>query len=163
MRKLKLTKSDLGILEELQKDGYTQDEVIGTKIHRSRPVVVRRRQQLEEAGIIRGYRADIDPKAVGLKTTVYTLVSLKQHGGGLVAEFGQVLATMPNVIEWAKIGGSWDFLLKFAVCNSEHHDALLYRLLDLPNVSRVRGMHVHGQPMTKPLPLDGGELVPPEE
>lgn len=163
VRKLRLTKDDLSILGALQRDGYKSDADLGELIHKSRPVVVRRRQQLEAAGVIRGYRADIDPKAVGLKTTVFTLISLKQHGGGLVAEFGQVLSAMPNVVEWAKVGGSWDFLVKFAVKDSEHHDALLYRILDMPNVSRVRGMHVHGQPVTKPLPLDGGELVPPDE
>lgn len=160
VRRLRLTKDDVSILDALQRDAYKSDADLGELIHRSRPVVVRRRQVLEEAGVIRGYRADIDPKAVGLKLTVYTLISLKQHGGGLVTAFGDVLSTMRNVIEWARIGGSWDFLVKFAVRDSEHHDALIYSILDMPNVSRVRGMHVHGQPVTKPLPLDGGEFSP---
>ena len=163
MRKRKVTKSDLDILDALQKDAYSTDEAIAEKVHRSRTVVTRQRHKLEEAGVIRGYRADINPQAVGLGTTVYTLISLKHHGEGLSRQFAEQLATMPNVVEWAYLSGSWDFLVKFAVKNTRHHDALLYRILDMQNVSRVRGMHIHGQPVTRPLPLDGGELVPQED
>jgi Lrp/AsnC family leucine-responsive transcriptional regulator len=163
VRKKSLTRTDCDILSALQVNAYEKDESIGKKVHRSRSVVLRRRTELEEEGVIRGYRADIDPKKVGLGTTVFTLVSLKQHGDGLVKEFGEVLQAMPNVIEWTRISGSWDFLLKFAVKNTAHHDALLYRILDMASVSRVRGMHVHGAPHTKPLPLDGGELVPQDD
>ena len=163
VRKKALTRTDCDILAALQVNAYDNDESIGKKVHRSRSVVLRRRTELEGEGVIRGYRADIDPKKVGLGTTVYTLVSLKQHGGGLVKEFGETVQAMPNVIEWTRISGSWDFMLKFAVKNTAHHDALLYRILDMANVSRVRGMHVHGIPQSKPIPLDGGELVPEDD
>ena len=160
MRRKSLNRTDCSILSALQVNAYENDDSIGKKVHRSRSAVLRRRNELEEEGVIRGYHADIDPKKVGLGTTVYTLVSLKPHGGGLVKEFGETFQAMPNVIEWTRISGSWDFMLKFAVKDTAHHDALLYRILDMANVSRVRGMHVHGTPQTKPIPLDGGELVP---
>lgn len=163
MRKPKLTATDRSILRELQNDAYTPDAKVGELVHKDRTGVARRRQELEKAGVIRGYHADIDPRMVGLGATVYTLVSLKQHGGGLVKEFGETVDAMPNVVEWSRVGGSWDFLLKFAVRDTAHHDALLYRILDMPNVSRVRGMHVHGTPQTKPIPLDGGELRPQDD
>lgn len=163
MRRKALGKTDCGILAALQEDAYAKDEEIGQQLHCSRSSVLRRRTALEEAKVIRGYHADIDPKKVGLPTTVYTLVSLKQHGGGEVDKFSRELDAMPNVVEWSCLGGSWDFLLKFAVKDTRHHDALLYRILNMPNVSRVRGMHVQGTPATKRLPLNGGELYPEDD
>jgi Lrp/AsnC family transcriptional regulator, leucine-responsive regulatory protein len=163
VRKTKLTSSDEVILGELQRNAYKPDAELGELIHRDRTAVSRRRRELEKAGVISGYQAVIDPDKVGLGTTVFTLISLKQHGGGEVKKFGEALSLMPNVIEWSRIGGSWDFLVKFAVKSSRHHDALLYRILDMTNVSRVRGLHVHGKPETKPLPLNGGELVPEDD
>jgi Lrp/AsnC family leucine-responsive transcriptional regulator len=163
VRRKGLAKTDCGILAALQENAYEKDEDIGHRLHCSRSAVLRRRTVLEESRVIRGYRADIDPAKVGLPTTVYTLVSLKQHGDGEVEKFSKELAAMPNVVEWSCLGGSWDFLLKFAVKDTRHHDGLLYRILTMPNVSRVRGMHVQGTPVTKPLPLDGGQLYPQDD
>lgn len=168
MRKLKLTATDEVILGELQKDAYKSDADLGELVSKDRTAISRRRQELEKAGVIRGYHADIDPKKVGLGSTVYILIGLKEHGGtpkgtSHVDTFSELLATMPNVIEWSSISGSWDFLVKLVVKNGDHHEALLFRILRLPMVSRVRGMHVQGQPKTKPLPLNGGELVPQDD
>ena len=163
MRKPKLDSTDFGILAALQGSADTNDEALGEQFACSRSAVLRRRTALEKAKVIRGYHADIDPKKVGLPTTVYTLVSLKQHGNGEVEKFARELDTMPNVVESSCLGGSWDFLLKFAVKDTRHHDALLYRILNMANVSRVRGMHVQGTPTTKRLPLDGGQLYPQDD
>lgn len=163
MRRKGLSKTDCGILAALQSNAYAKDEDIGLKLHCSRSAVLRRRTALEEARVIKGYQANIDANKVGLPTTVYTLVSLKQHGGGEVEKFSREMDAMPNVVEWSCLGGSWDFLLKFAVKDTRHHDALLYRILNMANVSRVRGMHVQGTPTTKPLPLDGGQLYPEDD
>jgi Lrp/AsnC family transcriptional regulator for asnA, asnC and gidA len=168
VRKTKLTSTDEVILGELQKNAYKPDAELGELIHKDRTAVTRRRHELEKAGVIRGYYADVDPRKVGLGSTVFILVGLKEHGAtgkgrSHVDEFHDMLTTMPNVVEWSSISGSWDFLLKLAVKNDDHHEALLHRILRLPMVSRVRGMHVHGQPRTKPVPLNGGELVPEDD
>lgn len=163
MRKIRLDRTDLGILAALQKNADARDEAIGEQLQCSRSAVLRHRTALEEAKFIRGYHADIDPKKVGLPTTVFTMVSLKQHGAGEFEKFSRELDAMPNVVEWSRLGGSWDFLLKFAVKDTQHHDALLYRILLMANVSRVRGMHVQGAPVTKHVPLDGGELYPQDD
>ena len=150
---MKLTATDLEILRTLQADCYRSNEAIGETVNKSGSAVSRRIGELQKAKVITGLHAAIDPDKIGLKTTVFTLVSLKQHGDGTTANFAAVIDTWPNVIECARTSGSWDFLLKFLVRDTRHHDELHNKLLAMPEVSRVRGMHVIGSPKTKPVPI----------
>lgn len=150
----KLTRNDFDILRELQGNAWLSNEVIGERVKKSASVVSRRVGELQKAGVITGVHAAIDAQKVGLVTTVFTLVLLKSHGDGLTDNFEREVAALPNVVEVARIGGSWDFLLKFAVRDTPQYDLLHNKLLALPMVSRVRGMHVIGKPQARPLPLE---------
>lgn len=150
----KLNKADLEILRELQADASRSNELIGEKVKRSASAVSRRIVELKTAKIITGTHAAIDPQRVGLVITVLTLVTLKNHGDGQTNAFEREVEAMPNVVELLRIGGSWDYLLKFMARDSEHHATLHQKLRDLPMVSRVRGMHVIGKSHTKPIPLE---------
>lgn len=150
----KLNKTDLGILRALQKDASQSNDAIGQQVSRDGSVVSRRVAELTKAKVITGIHAALDPTKLGLVTTVYTLVSLKAHGLDLTDAFEAEINAMPNVVEWSRINGSWDYLLKFQVKDTPTHDRLHNRLLSLPMVSRLRGMHVIDQPFVKPLPLD---------
>lgn len=152
---MKLSKTDLEILRLLQADAKLTNEEIGQQVRRDASVVSRRIGELRKAKVITGMHAAIDPNKLGLVTTVFTLVSLKAHGLDLTDAFERELAAMANVVEWSRINGSWDYLLKFQVRDTPTHDRLHNRLLSLPMVSRLRGMHVIDQPFVKPLPLDG--------
>ena len=150
---MKLTATDIAILRALQADCYRSNEAIGEAVDKSGSAVSRRIAELQKAQVITGLHAAIDPEKIGLKTTVYTLVALKSHGGGAVADFASVIDAWPNVVEWSRTSGSWDFLLKFLVRDTQHHDELHNKLLAMPEVSRLRGMHVIGSSRIKPVPL----------
>lgn len=153
---LKLNKTDMAILRALQKDARQSNEEVGrgAGVKRDGSVVSRRVAELVKAKIITGMHAAIDPAKLGLVTTVYTLVTLKAHTPDLTDPFERELEAMPNVIEWSRISGSWDYLVKFLVKDTPQHDRLHAQLLRLPMVSRLRGMHVKGQPFVKPVPLE---------
>ena len=72
----------------------------------------RRLRDLESSGVIRGYRADIDPAAVGLGFEAIVFVTLRQVERTIMAEFEERVASSPNIVEVQRLFGSPDYLLK---------------------------------------------------
>ena len=150
----KITKTDLKILKELQEDAWRSNDVVGAGAAKSASVVSRRIGELVRLKVITGAHAAIDPQKVGLTVTVFKLVTLRSHGDGMTHAFESLIEHVPNIVEWSRISGSWDYLVKLMTRNAAEHDALHAKLLAMPMVSRVRGMPVIGKTHVKPLPLD---------
>jgi DNA-binding Lrp family transcriptional regulator len=146
--------TDIAILRALQKDARQSNEAIGEQVKKDGSVVSRRIAELVKARAITGIHAAIDPQKVGLVTTIYKLVRLTDHKLTVTSAFEREIDTWPNVVEWARLEGSWDYLLKFLVRDTPQHDKLHNALLQLPMIQQVRGMRAHGQPRTKAIPLD---------
>ncbi|MDP9937447.1 DNA-binding Lrp family transcriptional regulator [Paenarthrobacter nicotinovorans] len=72
----------------------------------------RRLRDLESTGVIRGYRADIDPAAVGLGFEAIVFVTLRQVDRGTMAAFEARVTANPNIVEAQRLFGSPDYLLK---------------------------------------------------
>ena len=72
----------------------------------------RRLRDLESSGVIRGYRADINPAAVGLGFEAIVFVTLRQVERTIMAEFEERVASSPNIVEAQRLFGSPDYLLK---------------------------------------------------
>lgn len=72
----------------------------------------RRLRDLESSGVIRGYRADIDPAAVGLGFEAIVFVTLRQVERTIMAEFEERVTSSPNIVEAQRLFGSPDYLLK---------------------------------------------------
>lgn len=72
----------------------------------------RRLRDLEASGVIRGYRADVDPAAVGLGFEAIVFVTLRQVERTIMAEFEERVASSPNIVEAQRLFGSPDYLLK---------------------------------------------------
>ena len=72
----------------------------------------RRLRDLETSGVIRGYRADIDPAAVGLGFEAIVFVTLRQVDRGTMAAFEARVTANPNIVEAQRLFGSPDYLLK---------------------------------------------------
>lgn len=72
----------------------------------------RRLRDLESSGVIRGYRADIDPAAVGLGFEAIVFVTLRQVDRGTMSAFEARVTANPNIVEAQRLFGSPDYLLK---------------------------------------------------
>lgn len=147
--------TDLAILRALQKDARQSNEAIGELVSKDASVVSRRIGELTKAKVITGIHAAIDPAKVGLTITSYKLVKLDDHRPPATDAFESAIAAMPEIIECARLEGSWDYLLKIQATDQRHHDKVHHALLALGMVTLARGMRAVGQPFTKPLPLDG--------
>jgi Lrp/AsnC family leucine-responsive transcriptional regulator len=135
----KLDNFDLAILEALQEDGRATNVDIAEKVNLSPSPCLRRIRHLEQAGVIRGYRADIDRKEVGLGLTVFVEIKVSQHSRENAQAQHDALLHIPEVISCFMISGNADFLAEVVVEDLAAYERLLTdTLLSLPGVSDIR-------------------------
>jgi Lrp/AsnC family transcriptional regulator, leucine-responsive regulatory protein len=104
------------ILAELQEDARLQYAELGRRVGLSNPAVIERVRRMEEAGIITGYRAEIDHRKVGIPVCAFIRVRVV---GNFIPRVIAVAREMPEVYECHRIAGEDTFLLKVCVPTSE--------------------------------------------
>jgi DNA-binding Lrp family transcriptional regulator len=135
----KLDEFDLGILGALQTNGRATNVEIAEAVHLSPSPCLRRIRNLEEGGVIRGYRADIDRTKVGLGLTVFVEMKVGGHNKESASRFQEALAGVPEVISCFMISGSADFLAEVVVEDLPAYERVLTdNLLTLPFVTDIR-------------------------
>jgi len=139
MPKIEIDQADLRILSELQQEARLTNVELAERIHLSPSPCLRRTKRLEEAGIIRGYRADLDRDKVGLGLTVFVEIKVDRHSRQNADELAQALAAMPEVVSCCMVSGAADFLVELVVADLAAYERLLSdRLLTLPMVADIR-------------------------
>src|SRR5512140_2537977 len=113
------------ILQELQRDARVSYAELGRRVGLSKPAVTERVRNLEAAGIVRGYRAEVDLAAVGLPILAVVRMSVV---GDVLARVTAAVRTMPEVLECHRTTGADSFVLKVAVESVEHLETLIDRL-----------------------------------
>jgi Lrp/AsnC family leucine-responsive transcriptional regulator len=132
---------DKRILSVLQADGRASNVEVSAQVHLSAPQCFRRIRSLEERGIIRGYRAEVQPQALGLGVVAY--VSLNIEGGqfGRVREIEASVRDFPQILECHTVSGDFDYLLKVVAKDLKSLSQFLTdRLMQVPGVDNVRSM-----------------------
>jgi DNA-binding Lrp family transcriptional regulator len=134
-----LDQTDWRLLDALQRDGAATNAALAEAIGLSASQLSRRRQRLEESGVISGYRALIAPEGVGLLVTAFIHVALDTHSRDNAKRFRDLVRLTPAVLEAHALTGEADYLLKVAVGNLKEMSALINDVL-LPHdsVARVR-------------------------
>lgn len=139
MPKLDLDEIDLRILSALQADGRLSNVDLAERIGLSPSPCLRRVRRLEDSGLIRGYRAALDPVPLGLGVRVFVTAAI-DHGkdpGG--STFQAAVQAMPEVIACYVVSGDSDFLLEVVVADLEaYSDFVLHSLLKLPGIAGVK-------------------------
>lgn len=133
-----LDATDLQILALLQAEGRMSNAELARRIGLTPPPTLERVRRLEREGVIRGYRAQVDPRALGRSLTVFSAVSLSMHETAAVEAFMRAVGEVPEVLECHHLTGSADYLLKVVAADTNDYERLLReRLLRLPGVQRV--------------------------
>jgi DNA-binding Lrp family transcriptional regulator len=135
---VRLDAIDWAILRELQGDGNITNVELARRVGLSAPPCLRRVRALEEAGIIRGYRALLDPKLLGYEVICFAMVQLAAQGQAEIAAFADRMRTWPVVRECWTLSGETDFLLKCVAANLPAFQRFVSDLTGLPNVRSVR-------------------------
>lgn len=129
---------DWAILRELQADGSITNVELARRVGLSAPPCLRRVRALEEAGIIKGYRALLAPAALGYEVVCFAMVQLAAQGRPDLAAFGERMRRWPLVRECWTLSGEVDFLLKCVAPNLPAFQGLVNDLTALENVRSVR-------------------------
>ncbi|MBC8791374.1 MAG: ArsR family transcriptional regulator [Tagaea sp. CACIAM 22H2] len=139
MRGHKLDDVDHQILHDLQEDGRMTNVDLAKRAGISAPPCLRRVRVLEEAKIIRGYHAEIDPHALGYGVTVFASVSLKSQAEADLRAFHELIDSWPMVRECHMLTGETDFLLKVVAADWDAYEKFLTtQLTAAPNVATVK-------------------------
>ncbi|ACI50672.1 transcriptional regulator, AsnC family [Gluconacetobacter diazotrophicus PA1 5] len=107
--------ADRRILGYLQKDGRITNVELARLIHLSPAATLERVRKLEQAGIIQGYMARLDPEALQLGLLVFIQVTLDRTDPGLFDEFAKAIKSIPQVRECYMVAGGFDYLIKARV------------------------------------------------
>ncbi|MFI8105781.1 Lrp/AsnC family transcriptional regulator [Streptomyces sp. NPDC086023] len=128
---------DRSILRELQHDGRLTNQELAQRIGLSASACMRRVRQLEQDGVIQGYRAVIDPDAVGRGFEVLVSIEVRRDRRTVEA-FEESLRDIPDVIEAYRLFGSPGCLLRIAVADLAAYEQLwIERLTALDGVTEV--------------------------
>jgi DNA-binding Lrp family transcriptional regulator len=139
MRHVKLDKIDRRILRDLQADGRMTNVELARRAGISAPPCLRRVRALEEAGLIRGYHAEVNAEALGYAVTVFAQVGLASQAEPDLKAFEALVQTWPEVREANMLAGETDFLLKIVAVDWDSYQRFLTtKLTAAPNVSHVK-------------------------
>src|SRR5258708_11616936 len=109
MRHVKLDRIDRRILRDLQGDGRMTNVDLARRVGISAPPCLRRVRALEEAGIIRGYHADLNAEALGFGVTVFAQVGLASQAEADLKAFEALVEGWPQVRDCSMLAGETDF------------------------------------------------------
>lgn len=134
----RLDSIDWAILRELQADGSITNVELARRVGLSAPPCLRRVRALESAGIVKSYRAILDPKALGFEIVCFAMVQLDVQGKKELQEFERHIKGWPIVRECWTLSGDIDFILKCVAPNLTSFQHFVSDLTALPNVRNVR-------------------------
>ena len=135
---IRLDRLDSEILFQLRQDGRLSNVELARRVGLTPPPCLRRVKRLEDAGVITGYRAVIDPVASGRGLEVFVDLEISASDLNTVQEFEATVAGYDEVTELRRMFGHPDYFLRVAVADQAAYEAFLTgRLIGLPGVLHV--------------------------
>jgi Lrp/AsnC family transcriptional regulator, leucine-responsive regulatory protein len=142
-----LDETDRGIVTEIQDDARLTMAELGRRVGLSAPAVTERLQRLEQRGVIRGYHADVDPRALGL--SLGAVVRIRPAPGQL-QNVAEAAGATPEVVECHRITGEDCYIMRANVRDVEHLEQVIDRfaVLGQTTTSIVQSSPVPGRGLT---------------
>ena len=113
------------IIEHLQRDGRMSFAELGRRVGLTLPAVAERVRKMQDAGVITGFRAEINPATIGLPIAAFIRISVV---GDVFARIAKAVREMPEVLECHRGTGADSFTLKVAVESVQHLERLIDKL-----------------------------------
>ncbi|WP_420403186.1 Lrp/AsnC family transcriptional regulator [Nisaea sp.] len=128
---------DRRILGLLQEDAALSVAEIGSRVGLSSTPCWRRIQNLEKQGVIRKRVALLDRRAVDVPLTVFVMIRTSQHSEGWLEKFAKGVSDIPEVLEFYRMSGTVDYLLRVVVPSVDAYDAVYKRLISIADLAEV--------------------------
>ncbi len=149
-----LDRVDLQILELLQEDCTMPVAEIGKQVGLSTTPCWRRIQKLEADGVIEGRVALLDPQKINVGVTVFVFISTREHSSEWLERFHEVVEALPEIVEFYRMSGQVDYLLRLVVSDISHYDRVYKTLISRIELTDVSSSFAMEQiKFTTRLPL----------
>ncbi|RJL05661.1 Lrp/AsnC family transcriptional regulator [Paracoccus siganidrum] len=139
MQETRMDSFDHAILAALQRDGTMTNAALAEVVNLSASQCSRRRAALEEAGVIEGYTARLNPAALGYGLRAVIRVNLRSHGQGKDDDFARFVTGHPMIRSAFSVSGDADYVLDIRARDLDAFADFIHRhLLPHPQVAQVR-------------------------
>ncbi|WP_298189825.1 Lrp/AsnC family transcriptional regulator [Novosphingobium sp.] len=134
-----MDRTDAALIDALQNDSARPIAALAEAVALSPSACHRRIRALEEAGVISGYAARIDPRRIGLAVEVFVEITLTSQSREAMDRFERAVADFDDILECHLMSGGADYLLRVAATDLDQYDHI-HRdcLARLPGVSSMR-------------------------
>ncbi|MDZ5699750.1 MULTISPECIES: Lrp/AsnC family transcriptional regulator [Phyllobacteriaceae] len=154
MNRQKIDHIDKRILRELQQDAALSQRDLADRVGLSQNACWRRLRALEDAGIIRGRTVRLDRGKLGLGLVVFVMVKTRHHSAAWLQSFRQHVSSIPEVVDFFRIGGDYDYMLRIVTADMASYDLVYQRLIqkvELESVTSYFAMEAIEE--RRPLPI----------
>jgi Lrp/AsnC family transcriptional regulator, cysteine-sensing transcriptional activator len=145
---------DKRLLNELQKDASLSQRELAERVGLSQNACWRRLRALTETGLLQGSGARVNRAKLGLDLVVFVMLRTRHHSADWLQAFRRHVLTIPEVIDFHRIGGDYDYLLKVVTEDMASYDRVYQRLIEgveLDSVTSYFAMEAIAE--ARPLPL----------
>src|SRR5690606_16926412 len=145
---------DRAILRALQEDASLSQRALAERVGLSQNACWRRLKRLDESGIIHGRTLRLDAGRLGLGIPVFVMVRTRHHSREWLQEFRRKVLSIPQIIDFYRIAGDYDYMLKVVAGDISVFDRVYQRLIDgieLETVTSYFAMEAIAD--QRPLPL----------
>ncbi|GGG61682.1 transcriptional regulator [Salipiger pallidus] len=151
---IKIDHLDRRILAELQRDSSQSQRALSERVGLSQNACWRRLKALEAEGVIRNHTVVLDRKLLDAGLVVFVMVKTRHHSADWLRQFRNHVSAIPDVIDFFRIGGDYDYLLKIITRDMNSYDEVYKRLIDgveLETVTSYFGMEAIEE--QRPIPF----------
>lgn len=137
---------DYQIIAELQANGRLTNQELSERVNLSPSPCLRRVRLMEEAGIIQGYTALVDQKALGLTVSAFIRIKLERHSDEAVKAFEAAIQALPEVIDCWLMTGRWDYQLRVLAADLEAYEGFVRgKLQRVAGISAIDTSFAYGR------------------
>ena len=129
--------NDKALLRELQKDASLSQRDLADRVGMSQNACWRRLRALSDSGVWQGSTARVDRAKLGLDLVVFVMLRTRHHSSDWLAAFRRHVLTLPEVVDFHRIGGDYDYLLKVVTRDMASYDQVYQRLIDKVELDSV--------------------------
>lgn len=132
-----LDQIDRLILRALQRDASLSQRDLAEQVGMSQNACWRRLRALHDSGLIKSHTIRLDAKAVGLGLTVFVMIRTRHHSRDWLQTFRKEVQAIPNVIDFYRIAGEYDYMLKVVAEDMNDYDRVYQRLIEKVELEAV--------------------------
>ncbi len=125
------------ILAALQSNASLSQRDLAEKVGLSQNACWRRLKALRESGVIKGSTARLDREKLGLGLVVFVMIRTRHHSADWLRTFRRHVSNLPEVIDFFRIGGDYDYMLKVVTHDMASYDSVYQRLIERVELDSV--------------------------